>query len=101
VAPPIAPDEEERDEEDEADEPRASRRASAVAPRGNGSLNVRVTGAWADIYVDGAPRGDTPRSIELSAGRHVLELRSPGHPTIRRSVVIRTGETLRLVETLE
>jgi len=62
-----------------------------------GSLNVAARGGWADLYVDGEHVGRTPRSIQLSAGRHVVELRRDAESLSRRVVTIRAGRAERIV----
>jgi serine/threonine-protein kinase len=60
-------------------------------------LLVVVT-PWADVSVDGVPRGQTPLSrIPLPAGRHNVLLTHPDFRPYPRRVTIRPGETLRLV----
>ena len=72
----------------------ASRRAAGPP----GYLSVSLRGGWADIYVDGEPKGRTPRRLKLSAGRHRVELRPFGRtPALRRTVRVRPGQTDRLV----
>ena len=62
-----------------------------------GSVNVAARGGWADLFIDGRPAGRTPRSVSLTPGRHLVELRPPGAAPIRRAVTIRSGRTQRLV----
>ncbi len=54
-----------------------------------GTLRL-ASGPWADIFVDGEPKGRLPRNndLELSAGKHVLELRNPGFKPYRATVII-------------
>jgi serine/threonine-protein kinase len=88
----------------ERSRPRASSTAAAVdeaareRARGPGTVNVVARGGWADIYVGGENMGRTPRSFQLPAGRHVIELRPQGElPARRAPVTVRAGETSRLV----
>jgi hypothetical protein len=62
-----------------------------------GSLNIAARGGWADLFIDGRAAGRTPRSVSLTPGRHVVELRPPGAAPIRRAVTIRSRRTRRLV----
>jgi serine/threonine-protein kinase len=54
-----------------------------------GTLRL-ASGPWADIFVDGEPKGRLPRNndLELPAGKHVLELRNPGFKPYRATVII-------------
>jgi serine/threonine-protein kinase len=62
-----------------------------------GTINVSVSGGWADIYVDGVLRGRSPRAIGVPAGRHDVELRAAGHePGVHRAVVVRPGAISRV-----
>jgi serine/threonine-protein kinase len=68
---------------------------------GQGTLNVAVTGGWAEIHVDGVPMGTTPRRLTLPARRHVIELRQGDRVLARRTVTVRRGATSRVVVPLE
>jgi len=65
--------------------------AVALAP---GTLHLVVQGAWADILVDGKPRGRSPpvRDLTLPAGEHVIELRNPHRAPFRHSLTLAAGE---------
>jgi hypothetical protein len=53
---------------------------------------------WADVSVDGLPRGQTPLArIPLAPGAHDVRLSHPDYAPFPRRVVIRPGETFRLV----
>ena len=61
-----------------------------------GYLLVVVT-PWADISVDGVPRGETPlKAFPLAPGPHAVLLTNPLYQPYRRRVIIRSGETFRL-----
>jgi len=62
-------------------------------PKGKGKLKILAT-PWATVIVDGKVRGTTPRTIELSAGRHKIELRNDemGPPQHKR-VTIKADKT--------
>jgi hypothetical protein len=49
-----------------------------VKPRESGYLNVRTSVPGIEILVDGRPSGRTPASLELTPGRHSIELRGAG-----------------------
>jgi serine/threonine protein kinase len=52
---------------------------------------------WAEIYIDGRYRGDTPplQRIELTGGTHTLECRNPTHEVYKEVLKITTGEMSR------
>jgi serine/threonine-protein kinase len=53
---------------------------------------------WATVTVDGVSYGDTPlKAIPLGPGPHSIVLTHPDYEPYPRKVVIREGETLRLV----
>jgi hypothetical protein len=59
---------------------------------------VGVTGGWGTITVDGRSMGQAPRALELSPGRHVIEVIPFGEPPSRRDVVdVEPGGTHRVV----
>jgi hypothetical protein len=49
---------------------------------------------WAEVYIDGAYRGDTPPAlkVELTRGPHRVECRNPGHVSYGETVRITAGE---------
>ena len=58
-----------------------------------GSLNVESTPAFASIFIDGKPMGETPKFVsELLVGQHELRLTKDGYVTRTESVVIVKGE---------
>ncbi len=68
----------------------------APTPVPDGALLVLVT-PWADVSVDGLPRGQTPLArIPLPPGPHDVRLSHPEFAPFPRRVVIRPGETYRL-----
>jgi len=73
--------------------------ASVVAPSpaaNAGTLRLLVV-PWADVEVNGVPRGKTPLSpLSLPAGRHTVRLLHPDYRPIQRIVTIRAGETVLL-----
>jgi serine/threonine-protein kinase len=65
-------------------------------PQADGALLV-VARPWADVSVDGVPRGQTPLArIPLSPGPHAVSLTHPDYQPYPRRVTIRPGETFRL-----
>src|SRR4029077_10547222 len=73
--------------------------APADANNDRGTLQLSLQPGDAEILVDGAPwRGDGPDrlTIDLSEGRHNLQIRKPGFVGYLTDVQIRRGETTRL-----
>ncbi len=65
-------------------------------PEADGWLLV-LARPWADVSVDGIPRGQTPLArIPLLPGPHAVLLTHPGYQPWPRRVAIRSGETFRL-----
>lgn len=77
--------------------PTSSPAASPQPPAADGALLV-VVRPWADVSVDGIPRGQTPLGrIALPPGPHQVLLTHPDYQPYPRRITIRPGETLRLV----
>jgi serine/threonine protein kinase len=77
--------------------PQAAEPAAKPREEEDGALLV-VARPWADVSVDGIPRGQTPLGrIPLPPGPHRVLLTHPDFRPYPRRVVIRPGETLRLV----
>lgn len=55
-----------------------------------------VSGDREDVYVNGKLLGATPARLSLAAGRHVIEVRKPGHAFYRRQVQINEGQELTM-----
>jgi eukaryotic-like serine/threonine-protein kinase len=71
--------------------------ASAPPPQADGALLV-VVRPWADVSVDGIPRGETPLGrIALPPGPHQVLLTHPDYQPYPRRITVVPGETLRLV----
>jgi hypothetical protein len=56
--------------------------AAPVLPATSGTLTLESRPAAASVVVDGRSRGVTPITLTLSAGAHVLEIRSGGEPRV-------------------
>jgi hypothetical protein len=64
---------------------------------GTASVNIGAV-PWADITIDGQPRGRTPKTVTLPAGRHVIELIYSGdEPPLREAFTV----TLRADQSAE
>jgi serine/threonine-protein kinase len=69
---------------------------AAAEEQEDGFLLV-VARPWADVSVDGVPRGQTPLGrFALPPGPHQVLLTHPDYRNYPRRVVIRPGETFRL-----
>ncbi len=70
-----------------------------------GALSLLLDPADAEILIDGEPFArdalDTRVVIELTEGRHVVEVQKAGFTTYRQDVLIREGRTLALRVTLK
>jgi serine/threonine-protein kinase len=74
----------------------AAQPSPTPTPVAEGALLV-VARPWADVSVDGVPRGQTPLArIPLPAGPHAVLLTHPDYQPYPRRVTIRPGETFRL-----
>ncbi|MGE0801414.1 MAG: protein kinase [Lautropia sp.] len=62
-------------------------------PVGNAQVLLAVK-PWAEVRVDGVVRGVTPpvRQLTLPAGKHVIELRNPSAPPVRKTITVKAGE---------
>jgi hypothetical protein len=70
--------------------------APIPTPEADGALLV-VARPWADVSVDGVPRGETPLGrIPLAPGPHAVLLTHPDYQPYPRRVTIHAGETARL-----
>jgi serine/threonine-protein kinase len=75
---------------------RAPQPTPTPTPEADGWLLV-VARPWADVSVDGVPRGQTPLArFPLPAGPHAVLLNHPDYQPYPRRVTIRPNETLRL-----
>jgi hypothetical protein len=62
-----------------------------------GQLQIAVR-PWAEVVVDGRGMGTTPLDkITLEAGPHVVLLRHPAYAELRRTVLVKPGDTVRLI----
>jgi hypothetical protein len=65
-----------------------------------GTLTLRVQPGEADIQIDGerwdGPQGDERLVVQLSAGRHVIDVRKDGYREYTTEVTVRGGETATL-----
>jgi hypothetical protein len=70
-------------------------RAAASSGTGNtGSVSIESEPGGAAIVIDGQPRGTTPVSLTLPAGRHTLQLRQQNHTQEVSLMVTRAVSTV-------
>jgi hypothetical protein len=57
---------------------------------------------WGTVWIDGRALGDTPLGkLELAAGTHTLRVRHPAYEPWEKAIVVRAGQTERMVVDLE
>ncbi|MEQ8231528.1 MAG: PEGA domain-containing protein [Gammaproteobacteria bacterium] len=61
-------------------------------------LTIASLPAGASVRVDGELHGQTPATLELLAGRRVIELVQPGYKTWRQTLAVIPGQPIRLGE---
>jgi hypothetical protein len=76
---------------------------SALAPMGGEQATVEFNSnpAGADIMVDGTFRGNTPSTLPVAGGRHVIELRLAGYRVWTRTMMVDPGSHPTVRATLE
>ena len=74
-----------------AKQPRA--RTSGEPPRNTATLTIAVS-PWGAIYIDGKLRGTTPpiTTLDLSPGRHLVEVRNASQPAYVTYATVEAGE---------
>lgn len=83
-------------------EDRAQVEASIAALRDIlGTLRIEVDVAGAEVWVDDRQVGAAPGRVRIPAGRHVVELRAPGHAPSRREVELASRQERALSFSLE
>lgn len=75
------------------------RRTSSCSTRGNGTVDVGVSGGWAFVYIDGRKVRTTPLiNYQVKAGRRRIELRDGGNKLMRRwDICLRNGKKVKLL----
>jgi class 3 adenylate cyclase len=72
----------------------AVRQAAPATP----ASAVLLVVPWGEVLVNGQPKGVTPplRVLELTPGRHRIEIRNTSFPSHRETVTVRPGEKLTI-----
>jgi hypothetical protein len=74
--------------------------AKAAMPK-TGSIFVQSDPASAEIFLDNAPRGQTPQTLsDVLAGRHSLKLTLNGYADVERTINVEVGKRMTLDEKL-
>jgi hypothetical protein len=80
----------------------ASRAASQTASTATvGTVRVTSTPDGAELYSDGGFVGNTPSTLKLSAGKHVIKVTAAGHKEWSREITVQAGAELSLNAVLE
>ena len=57
-----------------------------------------VVRPWGTVAIDGKPMGETPlEKMRLAPGPHVIRVRHPAYEPWERTVVVRSGETDKIL----
>ena len=76
-------------------------RGSGTAQRSQGSVSFSSNPEGAEIEIDGAYVGITPRTRTVKPGEHTVKLRHKGYKDWERKVAVEAGEILDVVADLE
>jgi serine/threonine protein kinase len=80
--------------------PARARQAPAAASAGSGHLRVvtqfKGESTWANLMVDGIPRGAAPLMVEVPAGHHTVRIERAGFATVAREVDVKPGASALL-----
>jgi serine/threonine-protein kinase len=80
--------------------PARARQAPAAAAAGSGHLRVvtqfQGESTWANLMVDGIPRGAAPLMVEVPAGHHTVRIERAGFATVAREVDVKPGASALL-----
>ncbi len=68
----------------------------------NGDIDINTTPMGATIYIDGKNYGETPNYIsDILIGKHELKLTKQGCSELKKTIVVKEGETLSVNEKLQ
>ncbi len=62
------------------------------------SIEIKSKPDGATVLIDNLPAGQTPLSLVLSPGRHLVEIASPGAMTLQQEIFLEAGKT-RILDT--
>ncbi len=65
------------------------------------NLNIGSSPSQAEVYIDGQYLGNSPVSISVSAGNHMVELRLAGYLNFSRNIYTEVGQTTVINPVLE
>jgi len=74
--------------------------SDARADDAMGGVKITTKPAGAKVYIDGKLKGKTPMLLEVPSGMHAVEVRLPGHKTVKKKIKISTDKIVRLSFTL-
>jgi len=74
---------------------------SMAVPEEPASVNFNSDPPGADILIDGALVGNTPSTLHVDAGHHVIQLRIGGYRSWTRNMVVEPGSSPSIRATLE
>jgi S1-C subfamily serine protease len=74
----------------------ASSPPATVSPEGFGQLTITSYPDAAEIFVDGKFVGNTPATLKLPAGPHIVVMKSPGKPDYSRTLEVPKSSKLTL-----
>jgi serine/threonine-protein kinase len=77
---------------------RQSARQSRVPSKGKLNLIARHDGepVWASVFLDDAPLGTSPISIDVSAGSHTVRVERPGFKTVVQKIDVKPGRANKI-----
>lgn len=76
--------------------PTAATATPSAAPDGFGAVSLSSDPDNAEIYLDETFLGNTPATLRLAAGPHILLLKSPNHADWQRSLIILKDSSVTL-----
>ena len=79
---------------------RDSEQASSAAAQA-GDVTVTSTPDSADVFVDGTFKGNTPSTLKLTAGKHMVRVTSAGYKDWEREIDVTAGSEVKLNAKLE
>ena len=80
------------------DQKKAATAATPEKPAANATVSLGIA-PWGEVYVDGAKRGVSPpmNSLQMSPGKHQIEIRNTTFPAYKQTVDVKPGEQLKII----